>query len=205
MSNLNYRDKVREYLLESAEIKRRVADRCIDSILAAADRIAETFRSGGSVLPCGNGGSAADCQHMAAEFVSHLTKGTERPGLPLIALTTGTSFLTAFSNDCGFEDVFARQVQALGMTEDLLMGITTGGGSTNVVRAAQEAKNRHMSVIALTGENGPLADMDDVTISVPKTDTKHIQEVHPVIEHLLFELVEGDTFGIGEPGKGEAR
>lgn len=196
---------MREKLLESAETKRRVADECIDTILSAADLITEAFRAGGKILLCGNGGSAADCQHLATEFVSRLTKNFERPGLPAIALTTDTSFLTAFSNDCGFEDVFARQVQALGNPEDLLMGISTSGRSTNVVRAAQEAKNQHMSVIVLTGENGPLADMGDVAISVPSTDTQHIQEAHIAIEHILCALVERDMFGKAESGKEAAR
>ena len=99
-------ERVRAHLLESAEVKRQMIETCVDSILAAADLIAETFRSGGKVLLCGNGGSAADCQHMAAEFVNRLTMDFERPGLPAIALTTDTSFLTAFANDCGFEGVF---------------------------------------------------------------------------------------------------
>ena len=204
-SDVNDQDRVREYLLESATVKQRVSEKCTDSIITAAGLIAKSFRAGGKVLLCGNGGSAADCQHLATEFVSRLTKDFERPGLPAIALTTDTSFLTAFSNDCGFEDVFARQVQALGNPEDLLMGISTSGCSTNVVRAAQEAKNRHMAVIILTGENGPLADMGDVAISVPSTDTQHIQEAHIAIEHILCALVEQDMFGKAESGKAAAQ
>jgi D-sedoheptulose 7-phosphate isomerase len=99
---------VHTQLQESADLKRHVAQYCLSSILAAADLVVETFRNGGKVLLCGNGGSAADCQHMAAEFVSRLTKEFERPGLPAIALTTDTSFLTAFANDCGFEGIFER-------------------------------------------------------------------------------------------------
>ena len=204
-SDVSHRGKVRDYLFESAEIKRRVSDECIDSILGAADLIKETFRSGGKVLLCGNGGSAADCQHMAAEFVSRLTKGFERPGLPAIALTTDTSFLTAFSNDCGFEGVFERQVQALGNPPDLLIGISTSGRSNNVIRAVQEAKNLDMSVIVLTGAHGPLANMGDVAISVPSTDTQHIQEAHLAIEHILCELVERDLFGKTETENEPAR
>ena len=102
--------QVRSYLAESGEVKRLTAAACAEGIASAADVIAEAFRSGGKLLLCGNGGSAADCQHMAAEFVSRLTKDFERPGLPAIALTTDTSFLTAYTNDCGYEGVFARQV-----------------------------------------------------------------------------------------------
>ncbi len=123
--DVDYLNAVREHLFESAEIKCRIAETCLDSIAAAANLIADTYRSGGKVLLCGNGGSAADCQHMAAELVNRLTLGSERPGLPAIALTTDTSFLTAFANDCGFEGVFERQVQALGNVGDVLIGIST--------------------------------------------------------------------------------
>ena len=119
-------DRVRDHLIESAEVKRQVSEKCIESILAAANLIADTFRSGSKILLCGNGGSAADCQHVAAEFVSRLTKDFIRPGLPAIALTTDTSFLTAYSNDCGFEGVFERQLIALGKPGDVLIGIGMG-------------------------------------------------------------------------------
>ena len=197
-SEVSLQGLVRNYLLQSAETNRRVSDQCVESILCAAGTIVECFRAGGKVLLCGNGGSAADCQHMATEFVSRLTLGFERPGLPAIALTTDSSFLTAFSNDSGFEGVFERQVQALGNAGDVLIGISTSGSSTNVIRAVQEAKNQQMSVIVLTGENGPLAAMANVAISVPSADTQHIQEAHLAIEHMLCELVERDMFGKGK-------
>ena len=115
---------------------------CRGASPSAADVITEAFRSGGKLLLCGNGGSAADCQHMAAEFVSRLTKDFERPGLPAIALTTDTSFLTAYTNDCGFEGVFARQVQALGRPGDVLLGISTSGNSANVIQAVEVARGQ---------------------------------------------------------------
>ena len=133
-------DQVRAYLLESAETSREVSNRCLGSIVAASELIAGAFRSGSKVLLCGNGGSAADCQHMATEFVSRLTGDFERPGLPAIALTTDTSFLTAYSNDCGFDGIFERQVSALGKTGDVLIGISTSGNSENVIRAVRAAK-----------------------------------------------------------------
>src|SRR5947208_9503623 len=121
------RETVRGYLRERADTKRRSAEACDEAIVAAAELIAQAFRGGGKVLLCGNGGSAADCQHMATEFVSRLTKSFERPGLPAIALTTDTSFLTAFANDCGFDGVFERQVQAQGRPGDVLVGIRPTG------------------------------------------------------------------------------
>ena len=186
--------RVQAHLLESAEVKRQMVETCVDSILAAADLIVETFRSGGKVLLCGNGGSAADCQHLAAEFVNRLTMEFERPGLPAIALTTDTSFLTAFANDCGFERVFERQVQALGKPGDVLIGISTSGNSTNVIRAVEAARVADMRTIVLTGSNGRLAGMANVAISVPSANTQYIQEAHLAIEHILCDLVERRLF-----------
>ena len=188
-------NKVQAHLLGSAEVKRQMVETCVDSILAAADLIAETFRSGGKVLLCGNGGSAADCQHMAAEFVNRLTMDFERPGLPAVALTTDTSFLTAFANDFGFEGVFERQVQTLGKPGDVLIGISTSGNSTNVIRAVEAARAANMGTIVLTGSDGRLAGMANVAISVPSTNTQYIQEAHLAIEHILCGLVECHLFG----------
>jgi phosphoheptose isomerase len=193
-TNVERRQATRTYLAESADIKRRTAEECEDAILAAADLIAESFRAGGKVLICGNGGSAADCQHMAAEFVSRLTKEFERPGLPAIALTTDTSFLTAFANDCGFEGVFERQVQALGRPGDVLIGISTSGNSPNAVRAVRWARTAGLRSVVLTGAGGQLAGLADVAIQVPSTDTQHIQETHLAIEHLICWFVERDLY-----------
>lgn len=189
------RNRAQVHLLASAEVKRRVIEMCIDSILAAADLIGKTFRSGGKVLLCGNGGSAADCQHMAAEFVSRLTRELKRPALPAIALTTDTSFLTAFTNDCGFEGVFERQVQALGKPGDVLIGISTSGNSTNVIRAVKAARAADMRTIVLVGKDGRLSGMANVIISIPSVNTQYIQEAHLTIEHILCDLVECDMFG----------
>jgi phosphoheptose isomerase len=189
------RQRVRDHFFESGEVKQRIIESCVDSILAAVNLISETFRSGGKLLLCGNGGSAADCQHMAAEFVSRLTKDFDRPGLPAIALTTDTSFLTAFANDCGFEGIFERQIQALGKEGDVLIGISTSGNSANVVRAVKVAQAGKMRTIVLKGRGGDLEEMADVTISVPSTDTQYIQEAHLAIEHILCALVERDLFG----------
>lgn len=195
--------KVREHLLESAAVKRQLAATGIDSILAASGLIAETFEAGGKMLLCGNGGSAADCQHMATEFVNRLNKDFERRGLPAIALTTDTSFLTAFANDCGFERVFERQVQTLGKPGDVLMGISTSGNSINVIRAMAAARAAQMRTIALTGSGGRLAAMADVTIAVPSTNTQYIQEAHLAIEHIVCEVVERCLFGERDRQEGE--
>lgn len=193
----NYSTTVRESLLESAETKRQTAEACADSIVKAGRLIARTFREHGKVLLCGNGGSAADCQHMAAEFVSRLSKEFERRALPALALTTDTSFLTAFANDCGYEGVFERQIEAFGEPGDLLIGISTSGNSQNVIRAVNMAEKKHIRTIALTGSGGLLAGMVDVPISVPSTNTQHIQETHLAVEHILCELVETILFREG--------
>jgi D-sedoheptulose 7-phosphate isomerase len=186
----NFQAYVQEHLLESAEVKRQTAETCADAILAAAALIAEAFRAGGKLLLCGNGGSAADCQHMAAEFVSRLTQAFLRPGLPAIALTTDTSFLTAYANDIDFEGVFARQVQALGKPGDVLFGISTTGNSRNVLRAAEQAHTMGLAVVALLGARGRLPALADVAICVPSEDTQHIQEAHLAIEHIICYIVE---------------
>ena len=182
--------KIETHLLQSAEIKRQTAASCAGSIARAAEVIAAVFLSSGKLLLCGNGGSAADCQHMAAEFVSRFSKDLDRRALPAIALTTDTSFLTAFGNDCGFEGVFERQVEALGSPGDVLIAISTSGNSPNVIRAVEAARKRSMSTIALTGNGGRLSAMADVPIAVPSTDTQYIQEAHLAVEHTLCELVE---------------
>lgn len=189
-----YRDRVQKRLLESAETKRRTAEKSIDSILAAVQLIADTFNSGNKLLICGNGGSAADSQHMAGEFVCVLNKAFDRPGLPAIALTTDTSILTAYANDIHFNGVFERQVQALGKSGDTLIGISTGGNSKNVVYAVKAAKKAKLKTIALIGSEGKLKKMADVTISIPSTNTQYIQETHVAVEHILCELVEGHLF-----------
>ena len=181
---------IKDRLRLAAKVTDAMAESGADSIAAAADLIATSFRRNGKVLLCGNGGSAADCQHMAAELVGRLTHEKDRPGLPAIALTTDTSFLTAYPNDVGFDGVFARQVQALGAAGDVLIAISTSGGSPNVLAAAEEARRKGLSVVALLGEGGPLATRADVAITVPTRDTQLIQQLHLAVEHLICHLVE---------------
>jgi len=190
-----YRDKIRKRLLESADVKKKVAEACLESILEAVQLIVDTFESGGKVMICGNGGSAADSQHMAAEFVCILNKSFDRPGLPAIALTTDTSILTANANDIGFENIFKRQVLALGKPGDLLIAISTSGNSQNVLVAAKAAKTAKIHTISLTGNSGELQKITDVALCVPSTNTQYIQESHLAIEHIICELVEDHFFG----------
>jgi phosphoheptose isomerase len=201
---VDYLDKVRQHLFESAEVKCKIAETCVESIAAAANLMADTYRSGGKVLLCGNGGSAADCQHMAAELVNRLTADFERPGLPAIALTTDTSFITAFANDCSFEGIFERQVQTLGNTGDVLVAISTSGRSPNVIRAVKAAQSADMRAIAITRDGGHLSRIADVAISVPSANAQCIQEAHLAIEHMLCHLVERILFGCaGRRGAGD--
>jgi D-sedoheptulose 7-phosphate isomerase len=191
----DYRDKIQSHLLGSARIKQQVAETCAEAIVIATETITDSLRAGGKLLLCGNGGSAADCQHMAAELVSQLSRDLDRPGLAAIALTTDTSFLTAFANDCGYEGVFERQVEALGRPGDVLIGISTSGNSGNVIRAMDRAMNAGMRTVALTGSGGRLTEIADIVISVPSNDTQYIQEAHLAIEHLICYIVEHRLFG----------
>ncbi len=186
--------QIQTHLLESADVKKQTAEVCSGTILAAARLISGCFRSGGKLLLCGNGGSAADCQHLAAEFVNRLTAAFERPPLPALALTTDTSFLTSFSNDYSYENIFARQVEAFGKAGDVLLGISTSGNSANVIMAVQTAQARNLHTIVLIGAGGRLASLAQIAISVPSRNTQYIQESHLAIEHILCELVEDEIF-----------
>jgi D-sedoheptulose 7-phosphate isomerase len=158
-------------------------------IATAAERLAQCLRDGGKILLCGNGGSAADCQHLAAEFTGRFQR--ERAPLAALALTTDTSALTCIANDYGFDQVFARQVLALGRPGDCLVGVSTSGRSPNVVRAIQAARGRGLSTIGLLGrDGGELAGLCDLAVVVPGTDTARIQEAHLFIEHAWCGLVE---------------
>ena len=192
------KERLRCQVEASIDAKRRLLDHCEHDILAAAAAMVDCFASGGKVLLCGNGGSAADCQHIAAEFVSVLSRDVPRPGLPAIALTTDTSLLTANANDFGFEGVFARQVQALGSAGDVLIGISTSGNSANILRALECAKARRMRTVGLTGASeGSMAHLCEVLIRVPSDSTQRIQEAHILIGHALVDLAEQSLLASG--------
>jgi D-sedoheptulose 7-phosphate isomerase len=192
---MNAREDARTYLEESAAVTSKAIDACIDDLVSAAEILTASLHRGGKVLICGNGGSAADAQHLSAELVSCLTKDHVRGALGAIALTTDTSILTAISNDFGFDGVFERQVEALGRPGDVVIGISTSGNSRNVVLAFEKAKAFGMRAIALTGEDGgAMAARADVTVRVPSSHTGHVQEAQTAIEHLLALLVERQLF-----------
>jgi D-sedoheptulose 7-phosphate isomerase len=181
--------KVAESLQEGAELRLRVARDHARAIVEAASMITTCLRSGGKLLFFGNGGSAADAQHLAAEFVGRFV--AERRALAAIALTTDSSILTAVGNDYGFEQIFARQIAGLARPNDAAIGISTSGNSPNVVAAIQQAKTQGLKTIGLTGKDGGLlAKTVDLAISVSAVNTARIQECHITIGHILCELVE---------------
>lgn len=187
------REVVIRELEDSANIKRTMAQNLADIIVDAAQIILNAYKAGRKVLLIGNGGSAADAQHIAAELVGRFK--LERVGLPAIALTTNTSSLTALANDYGYDTVFSRQLEALASDKDVLIAITTSGTSTNILKAVEMARSKGLVVIALTGENGgKLKDMADSTIVVPSNDTARIQEAHITIGHIICHLVEKELF-----------
>jgi D-sedoheptulose 7-phosphate isomerase len=189
------RDAARRYLSATADTVRLVESECLDEIVRAATILSSALRAGGKLLICGNGGSAADAQHLATEFVSTLTVDNPRPAIPAVALTTDTSLLTAIANDFGVEGVFERQVESLGRPGDVLIAISTSGNSMNVVRAAELARSRDLQVVALTGATGgKLAPLADTAIRVPSAVTAHIQECHLAVEQLLAALVEDELY-----------
>ena len=191
MEPTDTRERARDYLSDAADVMVAASDTCLDDIVAASEILIESFRAGGALLICGNGGSAADAQHLATEFVSALTLDRIRPAMRAIALTTDSSALTAIANDFGVDRMFARQVEAIGRSGDVLLAISTSGNSANVLAAAESAHAQAMRVVALTGASGGgLAPLADVAVRVPSTVTAHIQECHLAIEQLLALLAE---------------
>ncbi|MCP4184093.1 MAG: D-sedoheptulose 7-phosphate isomerase [Hyphomicrobiales bacterium] len=173
-----------------------VRDQLQPDIAEVAGQLSAVLKSGGKLLVCGNGGSAADAQHFAAELVGRFEK--ERNGLPAIALTTDSSSLTAIGNDYGFERVFSRQVEALASAADALIGISTSGQSGNVLLAMKSAKDRGCKVIGITGRDGGcIAEVADLSINVPVQRTARIQEAHLTILHILCELIEIEVIAKG--------
>lgn len=163
--------------------------KCVPDIQKVADICRLAIRNGQTIFFCGNGGSAADCQHIAAEFVGRFVK--ERQGLPAIALTTDTSILTSIGNDYGFEHVFERQVSSLVRNGDVVVGLSTSGNSTNVVLALEEAKNLGAAAIALTGaKRGKLCEIADAAIRIPSENTARVQECHILIGHMVCQYTD---------------
>jgi D-sedoheptulose 7-phosphate isomerase len=179
---------IRTQLEISARLKETLARTQTDAIASAAEILVDALVSGHKILLCGNGGSAADSQHIAAELVGRFQQ--DRQALPAIALTTDTSILTAVANDYGYEHVFERQVLALGQSGDVLVGISTSGQSRNVLLAMIQAKDLGLKTIALMGEKGGLKEKSDVAIQIPSSDPARIQEGHIAIGHIWCDLIE---------------
>lgn len=183
------KSEIKNQIEESIRVKQDFSKDLIEAIEKSASEIIDCLKGGSKVLICGNGGSAADSQHLAAELVSKYR--VERKGLPVMALTTNTSILTAISNDYDFDRVFARQVEAFAQKGDVLFAISTSGNSKSVLAAIKEAKKRDVLVIGLTGATGgSMIDFCDVVMRVPSGDTPRIQESHILIIHIICDLVE---------------
>jgi D-sedoheptulose 7-phosphate isomerase len=186
------KDIILNILQQSIEVKDSFIKNNIDLIIKGADMIAMNIASGHKILIFGNGGSAADAQHIAAEFVNRFQ--IERPPLPALALTTDTSIITSIGNDYHFDEIFAKQVMALGKKDDIAVGISTSGNSKNVIKAINTAKNMELLTIGMTGNGGKLAECADLVFSVESGTTARIQEAHITLGHILCELVERILF-----------
>ena len=189
--------RIEEHIAESIAVKQAAANQIVPSIASAGRLMSQSLLDEGKILSCGNGGSAGDAQHFSAELLNRFEM--ERPGLPCMALTTDSSTITAIANDYSYEEIFAKQVRALGRKNDVLLAISTSGNSENVSRAIVAAHEREMQVVVLSGrDGGRMADLlvdGDVEIRVPATRTARIQEVHLVVLHCLCDLI--DTILLG--------
>ena len=196
---MNTNDRIIAHFEESLATKRAALETIIPSIEAAGNMLAQSLQDGGKVLSCGNGGSAGDAQHFSSELLNRFEM--ERPPLAALALSTDTSTLTAIANDYAYEDIFAKQVSALGGAKDTLLAISTSGNSANVVRAIDMAHERGMRVVALTGRDGgdmaTALEKTDVEVRVPSERTARTQEVHLLIIHCLCDLIDQRIFADG--------
>lgn len=178
---------------ENSEVKTRFLRENLPKLIDVIKLVSHAFESGNKIFFFGNGGSAADAQHLAAEFVNRFVM--DRPPLPAMALTTDTSILTSISNDDTFDEIFAKQLRALGKEGDVAVGISTSGNSPNIIKAFEVAKEMGMKRVALAGNNGgAISKMADLSLVVPSTSTPRIQEVHILIGHILCEMVEHYLF-----------
>ena len=184
------KENIKNQILESAKIKKEMVKIGVESIEKAAELLIESIKAGGKILWCGNGGSAADAQHLATELMGGMSDHDRMP-IPSIALTTDSSFITAWSNDTDFDSIFSRQVQGLGEEGDVLVGISTSGNSENIINALKQAKYKNLKTIAFAGKTGGSLDgIADITIKVPSDNTQRIQESHIMIGQILCSLIE---------------
>ena len=189
--------QISRHFKDSAEVKQKAADKLVDPIQQAGDKIVQCMLNNGKILSCGNGGSAADAQHFSAELVNRFEK--ERPGLPAFALTTDSSTLTAIANDYDYNQIFSKQITALGQPGDVLLAISTSGNSANVLEAINASHEREMIIVALTGKDGGsiarLLKEQDIEIRIPSNRTARIQEVHLLVIHCLCDFIDTQLFG----------
>lgn len=194
---MNPEASIREHFANSIETKQRSVDVLVAPIERAAGMMIDALLNNRKILTCGNGGSAADAQHFSSELLNRFER--ERPGLPSMALTTDSSTLTAIANDYAYEEIFSKQVRALGQEGDILLAISTSGNSANVIHAIQAAHDRNMQVVAFTGRNGGemagVLKEADVELRVPAERTARIQEVHLLLIHCLCDLIDTRMFG----------
>ena len=184
------KENIKNQILESAKIKKEMVKIGVESIEKAAELLIESIKAGGKILWCGNGGSAADAQHLATELMGGMSDHDRMP-IPSMALTTDSSFITAWSNDTDFDSIFSRQVQGLGEEGDVLVGISTSGNSENVINALKQAKYKNLKTIAFAGKTGGSLDgIADITIKVPSDNIQRIQESHIMIGQILCSLIE---------------
>ena len=184
------KENIKKQILESAKIKEEMAENSILVIEQAADLLIDCINFGGKIYWCGNGGSASDAQHLATELMGGMSDNDRMP-IPSIALTTDSSFITAWSNDIGFDSVFSRQIQGLGQEGDVLIGISTSGNSKNIINAIKQAKYKKLKTITFTGRGGGKLDgLADVIIKVPSKNTQRIQEAHIMVGQILCSIVE---------------
>lgn len=189
--------RISQHFLDSIQVKQKSVEKLVSPIHQAGEAMVESLLNNGKILSCGNGGSAGDAQHFSAELLNRFEK--ERPGLPAMALTTDSSTLTAIANDYSFEEIFSKQVSALGQAGDVLLAISTSGNSANVAAAMKAAQERDMTLVVLSGNDGGamanLLDEHDIEIRVPSNRTARIQEVHLVVIHCLCDFIDTQLFG----------
>ena len=189
-------EHIKDFFERSSKVFSLISENCIKDIKSIVNTVIEALRQGNKLLLCGNGGSAADCQHIATELVVRLSSKFERKALPAITLTTNTSTITAAGNDYGFESIFSRQVEAFGVKGDVLLAVSTSGNSQNIIEAVKTAKSIGMKTISfLGGSGGKLVDMVDAAVIIPDKDTMYIQQGHGAIGHLMCDLIEIELLG----------
>lgn len=194
---MNLQNRITRLFTQSIETKIQSRETLIPSVIQAGNLMVSCLLNEGKILSCGNGGSAGDAQHFSSEMINRFER--ERPSLPAIALNTDTSTITSIANDYNYNDIFAKQIRALGKSGDLLLAISTSGNSTNVIQAIQAAHDRSIKVVILTGRDGgkmaATLQPQDVEIRVPSESTARIQEVHLLIIHCLCDIIDQQLFG----------